>query len=102
MVAANAGTFAFSLNWVFHRSAATAAIPSAPQTTGTRPPIASASRFDGFVAAGAPAPPPPERGGEPLRRVRRGGNAGPLQADHALQLEHRLIDIRGERGQDAH
>ena len=47
---------AFSLNWHIQRVAATAPIPSAPHTTGTRSPIARASSLAGFDAGGTSGP----------------------------------------------
>ena len=46
----NAGTLPFSLSWVFHRIAATAPMPSAPQITGTLSPMRTASAFAGLSA----------------------------------------------------
>ena len=64
----HAGTLPFSFSWVFHRIAATAPIPSAPQITGTRSPIQDARSFAGFSADGTLGA---ELARDAVRRLRR-------------------------------
>ena len=67
----------FSLNWVFQRAAATAPMPSAPQTPGSAPRAPSPARFAGFSAGRA--------------------TSGPQAAARASTSSGRLLDILRQR-----